>query len=116
MRTGLLAALASAVLLVGCAARPLYEGGRAWSEGWREGEVERVGTASDLGYRQSYDCRYRDGNKGRESDGRFAVVALRDSGGHRHHVVPVSSAKEIPVGSRVLTNHHGCDAPVPLTR
>ena len=37
-----LAALAAAAALSGCASAPIFEGGRAWTEGWREGTVEKV--------------------------------------------------------------------------
>lgn len=107
-----LAALAAAAALSGCASAPIFEGGRAWNEGWREGKVEKVGAASELGYRQSYDCRYRDGGAGREAPGRFAVVGVQNMGRHRHHVAPVEPGKEPGMGAQVLTNWRSCEAPI----
>jgi hypothetical protein len=105
-------ALAAVAALSGCASTPVFEGGRAWNEGWREGKVEKVGAASELGYRQSYDCRYREGGAGREAQGRFAVVAVQNMGKHRHVVAPVESGKEPAVGSEVLVNWRGCESPI----
>lgn len=105
-------ALAAFAVLGGCASRPVFEGGRAWNEGWREGEVETLGIASELGYRQSYDCRYRESGAGREASGRFAVVAVQNMGKHRHVVAPVESGKEPAVGSDVLVNLRGCESPI----
>lgn len=110
-----LALLLAAASVAGCATPPAFEGGREWEEGWREGTVEKVGAASELGSRYSYDCRYREGD-GRASPGRFAVVALRKGGEHRHHVVPTPLGKEPAVGARVLTNTRGCEAPVLVDR
>lgn len=111
MRAALLFGAAAA--LVGCAAHPVFEGGRAWEDGWRTGKVERVAPAAELGYRQTYDCRYREGGLGRKAPGRFAVVGVRTAGGHRHHVVPVVEGMEPSAGEEVLTNHRGCE---PITR
>lgn len=97
-------AVLAAAALAGCASLPVYEGGRTWSEGWREGKVEKVGTASELGYRASSDCRYRDGAGGREALGRFAVIALQEAGRHRHHVAPVGPSSEPRIGDDVLVN------------
>lgn len=112
MSARLVGLLAAVTVLTGCASRPVFEGGRAWNDGWREGEVEKVGAASELGYQQSYDCRYRDGGRGRDAPGRFAVVQMRNMGQHRHHVVPVEPGREPQVGARVLTNWRGCDPPL----
>lgn len=112
MRTRVIVALASGAALAGCAAMPVFEGGHAWNEGWREGKVEKIATASELGYRQFYDCRYRDGGAGREAPGRFAVVGVQNMGRHRHHVTPVESGKEPEVGAPVLTNWRGCEPPI----
>lgn len=112
MSARVIAALVSVAALAGCATRPVFEGGRAWDEGWREGEVEKIGAASELGYRQSYDCRYRDGGAGREAQGRFAVVGLRNMGRHRHQIVPVETGKEPAIGAQVLTNWRSCDPPI----
>lgn len=109
MRSSGVALLFLVTGLAACAARPAFEGGRAWEEGWREGTVEKVGPAADLGYRQSYDCRYRNGD-GRDASGQFAVVGLRNGGNHRHHVVPVTAGNEPAVGARVLTKWRSCDA------
>lgn len=105
-------ALAAVAALAGCASTPVFEGGRAWSEGWREGKVEKIGAAAELGYRQSYDCRYREAGAGRQAPGRFAVVAVRNMGEHRHVVAPVESGKEPAVGAEVLVNWHGCEPPI----
>lgn len=105
-------ALAAVAALSGCASTPIFEGGRAWNEGWREGKVEQVGAASELGYRQSYDCRYREGGAGRDAPGRFAIVGVQTLGGHRHHVAPVGPGREIEVGAPVLTNWRSCEPPV----
>lgn len=106
-------ALAAVAALAGCAAAPVFEGDRAWNAGWREGKVERVGDAADLGYRQSYDCRYREGGAGREAAGRFVVVAVRNMGKHRHVVAPVKAGKEPAIGSEVLVDLRGCEPPTP---
>ena len=108
----LLFAAVAAASLVGCASNPVYEGGRAWNEGWREGKVEQVGFARELGYAQSYDCRFRDGSAGREAPGRFAVVGVRIMGRHRHHVVPVDEGTAPRVGDQVLTRLQRCEPPV----
>ena len=105
-------AAVAAASLVGCASNPVYEGGRAWNEGWREGKVEQVGFARELGYAQNYDCRYRNGGAGREAPGRFAVVGLQHMGRHRHHVVPVDEGTVPLVGDQVLTRPDRCDRPV----
>ena len=107
-----LAAVAATAALAGCASPPVFEGGHAWNEGWREGKIEKVGAASELGYRHSYDCRYRDGGLGRDAPGRFAVVGLQSMGRHRHHVVPVAPINEPQVGAEVLTNWRGCEPPI----
>ncbi len=107
-----LLALAAAGVLSGCASAPVFEGGRAWSEGWREGKVEKVGSAPELGHRHSYDCRYRDGGAGREAQGRFAVVAVQNMGKHRHVVAPVEAGREPRVGEQVLTNWERCGPPI----
>ena len=112
MSARVLWALAAVAALAGCASKPVFEGGRAWNEGWREGKVEKVGSASELGYRQSYDCRYREGGAGREAQGRFAVVAVQNMGKHRHVVAPVEAGKEPAVGSEVLVNWRGCESPI----
>lgn len=114
MTARVLWALAAVAALGGCASTPVFEGGRAWDQGWREGEVRKVGEASELGYRRSYDCRYRDDDDdaGREARGRFAVVAVRNIGRHRHVVAPVESGKEPAVGSEVLVNWRGCESPI----
>lgn len=112
MTARVLWALAAVAALAGCASRPVFEGGRAWNDGWREGQVEKIGSAAELGYRHSYDCRYREGGAGREAVGLFAVVAVQNMGRHRHHVVPVEAGKEPRVGDRVLTNWRGCQPPV----
>jgi hypothetical protein len=105
-------ALAAVAALAGCASTPVFEGGRAWNEGWREGKVEKVGNALELGYRHTYDCRYRNDGAGRDAQGRFAVVAVQNMGRHRHVVVPVESGKEPAVGSEVLVNWRGCESPI----
>lgn len=111
-RASLLATVAS---LVGCST-PVFEGGRAWNEGWREGKVEKVAFASELGHRHSYDCRYRDDvGTGSTGDRRFAVVGLHDVGRHRHHVVPVGLT-EPPIGASVLTNLRDCGPPIVVLR
>lgn len=110
MRAQAFAAAAIAVALAGCAA-PVFEGGRAWAQGWREGRVEKIGAAVELGGRQSWDCRYRDGGAGRNAPGRFAVVGLEQMGRHRHHVAPLPPDMHLPVGSSVLTRWRGCDPP-----
>lgn len=112
MRARTLWALATVAALGGCASRPVFEGGRVWNEGWREGKVERVGNASELGYRHSYDCRYRNDGAGRGAKGRYAVVAVRHMGRHRHLVTPVEPGKDPPVGSEVLVNWRGCESPI----
>lgn len=112
MRARVLAAAAALAAVAGCASTPVFEGGRAWNEGWREGKVEKVGAASELGYRQDYDCRYRDGGAGRDATGRFAVVAVQGMGKHRHVVAPIESGKEPRVGARVLVNWRGCEPPI----
>lgn len=111
MRADTLLLLAAVVAVAGCASHPVYEGGRAWNEGWREGMVELVGTAPELGGRRSYDCRYRNGAEGR-AQGRFAVVVFQNMGSTRHHVVPVESGKEPRVGASVLTNWRACEPPI----
>ena len=113
MRAAICAALAAA-LLAGCAAKAVFGGGREWSAGWREGKVKRVGSASELGYPHSYDCRYRDSRAGREAVGLFAVVVIENMGRQRNHVVPVEAGNEPRVGDRVLTN--GVDASSPSRR
>lgn len=105
-------AIAIAATLSGCASTPVFEGGRAWNEGWREGKVKEVAAASELGYRHSYDCRYRKGGAGRDAQGRFAVVGVQNMGKHRHVVAPVESGKEPAVGSEVLVNWRGCEPPI----
>jgi hypothetical protein len=115
MRAAALAAMGAA-LLAGCASAPVFEGGREWSAGWREGKVEKVGTASELGYRHSYDCRHREGGAGREAPGLFAVVGIENMGRHRHHVVPVAASREPRPGDRVLTNWRTCQPALPLGR
>lgn len=105
------AALALGALLAGCASQQVFEGGRAWGEGWREGKVEKLGAAFELGDRHTYDCRYRERGAGREAPGRFAVVAVQNMGKHRHVVAPVEPGKEPAVGSEVLVNLRGCDSP-----
>jgi hypothetical protein len=112
MRAATLAIFAGAAL-AGCASTPVYEGGRAWDEGWREGKIEKVAEAAQLGYRHTYDCRYRDGGSGRKAEGRFAVVGVQSRGRHRHHVVPVEPGKEPAVGQEVLTQVRGCEPPIP---
>jgi hypothetical protein len=112
MRPAALIVVASAVALAGCASNPVYEGGRAWEQGWREGKVEKVALGSEIGYRHTFDCRYRDGGAGREASGRFAVVGLSNLGRHRHHVVPVEPGKEPAVGEQVLTRPRSCEPPV----
>jgi hypothetical protein len=109
MRAVALACVA-AVVLAGCAS-PIYEGGRAWDQGWREGKVEKVAPASELGGRHTYDCRYRDG-AGRSAPGRFAVVGLENMSRHRHQVVPVDPLNEIREGDAVLSNLRNCEPPV----
>jgi hypothetical protein len=104
--------VAAAVVLAGCASHPVFEGGRAWSEGWREGKVEKLASGAELGYRQTYDCRYRNGGAGREAAGRYAVIGIEVMSRHRHHVVPVEPTREPQVGSNVLTNLRRCDPPV----
>ena len=111
MRSVAFAALA-ALGLAGCASNPVYEGGRAWNQGWREGKVEKVASAPELGYRHTFDCRYRAGGPGRDATGVFAVVGLQNMGRHRHHVVPVEPGKEPRVGDQMLTNHRGCEPPI----
>ena len=108
------AALAAAAALAGCA-MPMFEGGRSWSEGWREGEVAQVGTARELGSQRFHDCRYRGGGAGSDAPGRFAVVRVHDMGLLRDHVVPVEPGKEPQVGATVLTNARGCEAPIART-
>lgn len=112
MSARIITLLALAAALSGCASRPAFEGGRRWEEGWREGTVEKVGMAAELGYRHTYDCRYREGGAGREAQGRFAVVSMSDAGRHRHHVTPVQAGKEPAIGDQVLTNRRGCEPPV----
>ncbi len=104
--------LAAVAALSGCASTPVFEGGRPWSEGWREGKVEKVGNASELGSRHTYDCRYREDGAGREAQGRFAVVGMQNMTRHRHHVVPVEAGKEPQIGDSVLTNWHACQPPL----
>lgn len=110
----ILAAVAAAAL-VGCASNPVYEGGRAWNDGWRKGKVEQVGSARDIGYPQNYDCRYRHGGLGRREPGLFAVVGIRNMGRHRHHVVPLVGDTVTHVGDQVLTRPGRCEPPVQLT-
>ncbi len=98
--------------LAGCASHPVFEGGRAWNAGWREGEIEVVAPAAELGYRQTYDCRYRGGGAGRQAQGRFAVIGIQSMGRHRHHVAPIIEDKAPQVGQQVLTNHRGCEPPI----
>jgi hypothetical protein len=112
MTARLLLALAAVAVLAGCASKPVFEGGRAWNEGWRDGKVENVGSASELGYRQSYDCRYREGGAGRDAQGRFAVVGVQNMGKHRHVVAPVESGKEPQIGAPVLVNWRVCETPI----
>jgi hypothetical protein len=112
MKARVLWALAAVAALAGCASTPVFEGGRAWNEGWREGKVEKVGNAPELGYRHTYDCRYRNDGAGRDAQGRFAVVAVQNMGRHRHVVAPVESGKEPAVGSEVLVNWRGCESPI----
>lgn len=112
MNERLFGAALIAMGLAGCASRPVFEGGRAWDQGWRDGKVEKVAAASELGYRQTYDCRYREGGAGRQAAGRFAVVGVQSMGRHRHHVVPVEPGKELAVGTDVLTQPRGCEAPI----
>ncbi len=112
MTARVILALAAVAALAGCASTPVFEGGRAWNDGWRDGKVEKVGNASELGFRQSYDCRYRNDGAGREATGRFAVVAVRNTGKHRHVVAPVEAGKEPVVGSEVLVNLRGCETPI----
>lgn len=115
MSSRLLIMIAAAAALVGCALYPVFEGGRTWNEGWREGEVEKVGTASELGPQEFHDCRYRGGGAGRAAPGLFVVIGMRNMGRHRHHVVPVEPGKEPQVGAAVLTNWRGCEAPIART-
>lgn len=110
MRQAILASLAAATL-AGCASGPVFEGGRAWKDGWREGSVEKVANGSELGFRHTHDCRYRDGLAGRAAVERFAVVGV-SMGKHRHHVVPVEPGKEPEVGAPVLSNWRSCEPPI----
>jgi hypothetical protein len=112
MTARVLCVLAAFAALGGCSSMPIFEGGRAWDEGWREGEVEKVGNAAELGYRHSYDCRYRSDGAGRQVEGRFAVVAVRNRGEHRHVVAPIEAGKEPQVGAPVLVNWRGCEPPI----
>lgn len=108
MRASIFLAIA-ATALVGCAASPVYEGGRAWKAGWREGKVEKIGTASELGHRTSFDCRYENGGLGHEARGQFALVGIMALGRHRHHVVPVESGDVPQIGAPVLTKWRSCE-------
>lgn len=100
-----------AAALTGCAL-PVFDGKYDYRDGWREGLVEKIGSAQDLGGRLSNDCRFKLPEEARVGT-QFAVLEIL--GGftrHQHHVVPLDPRDHVRIGDRFLTNILGCGVPL----
>ena len=109
MRLALQLAALSA-LVSGCAST-MYDGKYAWEDGWRQAKVRKIGTASELGGRTTFDCRQKL-PEAQVASSQFVVLGLIDFARYRHQVVPVEAGHAFSKGEEVLTNVRRCDPPI----
>ena len=109
IRVRLLSALLAGLTATGCASS-IYEGGYAWADGWRKATVVRVGPASELGGRHSYDCRFTLKPGQFSHSDRFVVVSFADPSRQRRGVLPLVATVPNPMpGELVYANVQRCD-------
>lgn len=100
-----LAMLAIAALLSGCAA-PVYEDRFRWTDGWREGVIEKIGKdeRTERWYLQS--C----GDAAAAPAKRYASVRLSQTGKSKSWIVAMPEGSELRVGDAVYVNVSSCSA------
>lgn len=104
-----LAAGLLAIAVTGCAS--VYEGKYDWKEGWREGTVVQIGTASELGKPQFSDCREKLPAQ-QVASGQFASVSYSHMTRKRRRVTPLQAGESFRPGEEVYVNVSSCTAPL----
>lgn len=107
--------LAGAALLVSAVAAgcsTIYEGKYSFADGWREGEIELVGTAASLPTPQFSDCRKSMPAQQLQA-GQFAVVKFTRLGRTQRRVVPLlSDSSKLRPGALVYMDVSDCTVPL----
>lgn len=100
------ATLGGLVALAGCAT--VYEGRYDYGKGWREAEVVKVGTASEMEEPDFLDCRH----KVNSADAQFAQVTYRQMIRDKVHLVALQVPAVVAPGDIVYVNIGNCSAPL----
>lgn len=98
-----------ALSATGCAS--VYEGKYDWKEGWREGKVMEIGSASELGKPQFSDCRDKVSAQ-QLTSGKFASVSYSHMTRKRRRVAPLQPGDAFRPGDDVYVNVASCAAPL----
>lgn len=93
--------------LVACTT--VYEGKYEFNDGWREGVIQQIGSASDIAVPQFSDCR-ENLSAQQLATTRFALVAYRRMGRMQRNVVPLQANDVSSAGQAVYMNVADCKA------
>ncbi len=94
-----------AALVVTACASPVFSGGRAWSDGWRDGVVSEVREQARW---NASVCR-----KAVPPDARYVTVNYRMNGKPKWLTIPMATSDAFSKGTKVLVNVNTCEvAPV----
>lgn len=97
------------LLLAGCAT--VYEGKYGWRDGWREGEVVRVQTASEMDRPRFYRC-VRQATAEQLTSTRFVEVKYRQMSRANFSAVPLGAGQSVRPGDLVYVKVGDCKTPV----
>jgi len=97
-----------AMLMIGGCASPVYEEKYAWTEGWREGRVNRLTLGEEAVRKYRASC-----SEARvESTDRFAVVEWKQHERRRWFTARLPKDANATVGDEVFVNILNCQEPV----
>lgn len=108
IRVRLLSAILAGLAATGCASS-VYEGKYAWVDGWRKATVVRVGPASELGGRHTYDCRFTLKPEQFSPSDSFVVVSFADPSRQRRAVIRLAATAPDPMPGELVYANVRCD-------
>ena len=104
--------LFAATLLATTGCSTVYERQLRFSDGWREGDVLEVGSASTIKSPQFSDCREATISPQAAANGKFVLVAFRYMSRIERRVVPLPIESNFATGEMVYVNVADCSLPL----
>lgn len=102
-----------AILLATAGCSTVYDDRYDFKDGWREGEVLEIGSASAIRSPQFSDCR-AEAKPEQIAKGKFVLVAFNHMRHVQRRVAPVPTGSDLKRGEMVYVNVNDCDAPLAL--